>query len=99
MALQLVRPRGTVVLKTTIAGTQSMEWAPVVVDEVTIVGSRCGPFDRALAALAEQRIAVERLVSQRFDLSDGLAALDRASQPGVLKVLLDVASRGPSDRL
>lgn len=98
LALRLVRPRGTVVLKTTIAGAQSMEWAPVVVDEVTIVGSRCGPFDRALAALAEHRITVERLVSQRFGLSEGLAALDRASQPGILKVLLDVASSGRSNR-
>ena len=49
-ALQLVRPRGTIVLKTTVAGSQQMPWAPVVIDEVTIVGSRCGPFDRALAA-------------------------------------------------
>src|SRR6185295_2976254 len=50
-ALTLVRPRGTIVLKTTVAGTQQMPWAPIVIDEVTIVGSRCGPFDRALAAL------------------------------------------------
>ena len=52
-ALELVRPRGTIVLKTTIAGTQTLALAPVVVDEVTIVGSRCGPFDRALDALPE----------------------------------------------
>jgi threonine dehydrogenase-like Zn-dependent dehydrogenase len=89
-ALELVRPRGTIVLKTTIAGEQSMEWAPVVVDEITIVGSRCGPFDRALKALAEDRIQVDALVSERFDLADGLRALARAADPGVLKVLLDV---------
>ncbi len=89
-ALELVRPRGTVVLKTTIAGTQSMEWAGVVVDEVTIVGSRCGPFDQALKALAEERIKVDPLVSARFDLRDGVTALERAGAPGVLKVLLDV---------
>jgi threonine dehydrogenase-like Zn-dependent dehydrogenase len=89
-ALELVRPRGTIVLKTTIAGTQSMECAPVVVDEITIVGSRCGPFDRALKALAEDRILVDALVSERFDLSDGVRALARAADPGVLKVLLDV---------
>ncbi|HEY7186597.1 MAG TPA: alcohol dehydrogenase catalytic domain-containing protein [Vicinamibacterales bacterium] len=89
-ALELVRPRGTIVLKTTIAGRQSMEWAPVVVDEITIVGSRCGPFDRALKALAEDRILVDALVSERFDLGDGVRALERAADPGVLKVLLDV---------
>ena len=50
-ALNMVRPRGTIVLKTTVAGDQTMAWAPVVIDEVTIVGSRCGPFDRALSAL------------------------------------------------
>ena len=88
-ALELVRPRGTIVLKTTVAGAQSMEWAPVVVDEVTIVGSRCGPFDRALTALAGERITVNPLISERFDLSDGIAALEHAG-PGVLKVLLDV---------
>jgi threonine dehydrogenase-like Zn-dependent dehydrogenase len=89
-AVELVRPRGTIVLKTTIAGAQSMEWAPVVVDEITIVGSRCGPFDRALKALAEDRIRVGALVSDRFDLRDGVTALARAADPGVLKVLLDV---------
>jgi len=89
-AIELVRPRGTIVLKTTIAGTQSMEWAPVVVDEITIVGSRCGPFDRALKALAEDRVRVDPLVSERFDLADGVRALARAADPGVLKVLLDV---------
>ena len=67
-----------------------MEWARVVVDEVTIVGSRCGPFDQALKALAEERIKVDPLVSARFDLRDGVAALERAGAPGVLKVLLDV---------
>ena len=71
-ALQLVRPRGTIVLKTTVAGSQQMPWAPVVIDEVTIVGSRCGPFDRALAALEagqHQRAAADfralRFVARR----------------------------------
>jgi threonine dehydrogenase-like Zn-dependent dehydrogenase len=89
MALELVRPRGTVVLKTTIAGQQTLSLAPVVVDEVTIVGSRCGPFERALAALAARTVDVEPLISERFDLSDGLQALERAAAPGVLKVLLE----------
>jgi threonine dehydrogenase-like Zn-dependent dehydrogenase len=89
-ALQLVRPRGTIVLKTTVAGSQQMPWAPVVIDEVTIVGSRCGPFDQALAALAAGSVSVLPLISRRFDLSQGIEALEAAKSGGVLKVLLDV---------
>ena len=90
-ALELVRPRGTIVLKTTIAGTQTVALAPVVVDEVTIVGSRCGPFDRALDALARGEVSVQPLISDRFPITDGLRALERAAEPGVLKVLLTPA--------
>ena len=90
LALTLVRPRGTVVLKTTVAGAQLMAWAPVVIDEVTIIGSRCGPFERALSALADGEIAVEPLISRRFDLSQGVEALETATGRSVLKVLLDI---------
>jgi threonine dehydrogenase-like Zn-dependent dehydrogenase len=90
LALGMVRPRGTVVLKTTIAGEHALSLAPVVVDEVTIVGSRCGPFDRALDALAHGLVDVRPLIADRYDLSDGVRALERAAEPGVLKVLLDV---------
>jgi threonine dehydrogenase-like Zn-dependent dehydrogenase len=90
-ALTLVRPRGTIVLKTTVAGDQTMAWAPVVIDEVTIVGSRCGPFDRALTALAAGTVSVLPLISNRFDLSRGVEALEYASTQPVLKVLVDVA--------
>ena len=88
-ALALVRPRGTVVLKTTVAGTQQMPWAPVVIDEVTIVGSRCGPFDRAIEALEAGSISVLPMISERFDLSDGVDALEAAKRRGMLKVLID----------
>ena len=91
-ALNMVRPRGTIVLKTTIAGAQTLSLAPVVVDEVTIIGSRCGPFDRALEALAARSIDVRSLIHDRFNLSDGVRALERAAEPGVLKVLLDVGA-------
>ena len=90
-ALELVRPRGTVVLKTTLAGAQTLACAPIVVDEVTVVGSRCGPFEPALDALAAGLIDVEPLVSDRFGLPDGVRALERAAEPGVLKVMLDVS--------
>jgi threonine dehydrogenase-like Zn-dependent dehydrogenase len=92
-ALELVRPRGTIVLKTTIAGAQTLSLAPVVVDEISVVGSRCGPFERALDALAHGLVDVRPLISARFDLSDGVRALSRAAEPGVLKVLLSVADR------
>jgi threonine dehydrogenase-like Zn-dependent dehydrogenase len=91
-ALTIVSPRGTIVLKTTVAGEQTLALAPVVIDEVTILGSRCGPFDRALTALDAGEISVLPLMSGRFDLSQGLDALERAAKPGVLKVLLDVSS-------
>jgi threonine dehydrogenase-like Zn-dependent dehydrogenase len=90
-ALKLVRPRGTIVLKTTVAGEQTLAWAPFVIDEITLIGSRCGPFDQALKALAEGRVTVAPLISQRFDLSQGVEALEAARSKPVLKVLLDVA--------
>jgi len=89
-AMTLVRPRGTIVLKTTVAGTQTLAWAPFVIDEVTLVGSRCGPFDTALAALQTGRVDVSAMISRRFGLSQGVEALDYARTQPVLKVLLDV---------
>jgi threonine dehydrogenase-like Zn-dependent dehydrogenase len=90
-ALTLVRPRGTIVLKTTVAGTQTLPWAPFVIDEITLVGSRCGPFDRALDGLSKGDVDVLPLITDRFDLAHGLAALQRAQVRPVLKVLIDVA--------
>ena len=90
-ALRLVRPRGTIVLKTTVAGQQTLAWAPFVIDEVTLVGSRCGPFDKALDALERGEVSVGALISDRFDLPRGLEALTRAQTKPVLKVLLDIS--------
>lgn len=90
-ALRLVRPRGTIVLKTTVAGMQTLAWAPFVIDEVTLVGSRCGPFDRALAALERGEVNVTPLISERYDLVQGIEALERAQAKSVLKVLLNVS--------
>jgi len=89
-ALTLVSPRGTIVLKTTVAGDQTLALAPVVIDEVTILGSRCGPFDRALTALALGEIKVLPMISARYGLSDGVAALEHARDKPALKILLDV---------
>lgn len=90
-ALRLVRPRGTIVLKTTVAGEQTLAWAPFVIDEITLIGSRCGPFDKALEALAAGLVNVAPLISHRFDLSDGVKALELARTAPVMKVLLDVS--------
>ena len=87
-AIAALRPRGTLVLKSTFAGATPLNLSPLVVDEITIVGSRCGPFAPALAALAAGAVAVEPLIDARFRLADGLAAFERAQMPGTLKVLL-----------
>ena len=89
-ALRLVRPRGTIVFKTTIAGEHQTALAPLVIGEVTVVGSRCGPFEPAIAALAAGRIQVLPLISGRFNLSSGVAALESARTTPVLMILLDV---------
>jgi threonine dehydrogenase-like Zn-dependent dehydrogenase len=91
-ALALVRPRGTVVLKSTVAAEHRLDLAPAVIDEVTIVGSRCGPFAPALAALAERRVAVASLVDAMYPLDDAVDAFARAVAPDTLKVLLDTGS-------
>lgn len=88
LAMQLVRPCGTIVLKTTVAGSQTLAMAPVVIDEVTVIGSRCGPFAPALAALAAGRIDVTSLISAVRPLDEAVAAFDEAASPGVLKVQL-----------
>ena len=90
-ALGLVRPRGTIVLKTTVAGQQTLAWAPFVIDEVTLVGSRCGPFDQALDALANGAVDVRPLITDRMNLSRGIDALERAQSKAVLKVLLEMS--------
>ncbi|MAG92800.1 MAG: hypothetical protein CMJ48_03520 [Planctomycetaceae bacterium] len=86
-----LEPRGTVVLTTTIAGDQTLALTQIVIDEIMLVGSRCGPFDKALAALERRDVDVASLISRRFSLQGGLRALEAAKHPGVLKVLIDVA--------
>jgi threonine dehydrogenase-like Zn-dependent dehydrogenase len=87
-ARTLVRPRGTLVLKSNFHGDVSLDLSAVVVDEVTIVGSRCGPFSPALRLLEQGLVDVESLIHETFPLDEGLAAFEQAAAPGVLKVLL-----------
>ena len=89
-ALAAVEPLGTVVLKTTVAGPHQLSLAPVVIDEVRVVGSRCGPFAPALAALAAGKIALSGLVEEVVTLAEVPAALERASREPLLKILVDV---------
>ena len=90
MAVQMVRPRGTVVLKTTAAAGKPLNLAPVVIDEINIIGSRCGPFREAIRALAEKRIDVTSLIHRRMKLDQAVEAIELAARPGVLKVILTV---------
>ena len=88
LALRLCRPRGTVILKSTYAEPAPIELAPAVINEVNIVGSRCGDFRPALRLLAEGRIATEELISAVYPLEQGPAALAAADEPESIKVLL-----------
>jgi len=88
MALWLVRPRGTIVLKSTVADTAGLNLAPLVVDEVTVVGSRCGPMDAAVALLAEADLALEPLITAEVPLTEADAALRAAADPEAIKVLI-----------
>ncbi len=87
-ALDLVRPRGKIVLKSTFHGLPTWEASRVVVNEITVVGSRCGRMAPALKLLESQRLPVADLISEEFDLKDGLKAMEIAGSKGVLKVLL-----------
>ena len=88
LALGKVRPRGTLVLKSTYAGNLSVNMAPLVIDEIELIGSRCGRFGPALKMLAQNEVATQNMVSECLALSEAMSAFKLAQQPGVLKVLL-----------
>ncbi len=88
LACRAVRPRGTIVLKSTHAGTTPLELSGVVVHELTLVGSRCGAFPPALEALAAGTLRVEPLIDARYPLERAPEAFARAARPGALKVLI-----------
>lgn len=91
-ALQHVKPWGTVVLKTTVAGEQTMALAPIVIDEVRIVGSRCGPFADALTGLQSGRINVKPLIYSRYPIDEAIEAIQTTANTPALKILLDIAT-------
>jgi alcohol dehydrogenase len=88
MAMQLVRPRGTIVLKSTVADGKAINLAPIVIDEINVVGSRCGPFREAIKALTEKSVDVTSMIHRRMKLEQGVEAMELAAKPGVLKVIL-----------
>jgi threonine dehydrogenase-like Zn-dependent dehydrogenase len=88
LALDLLHPRGVLVLKSTFHGAGEMDAARVVVDEISVVGSRCGRFGPALDLLRKGAVDVDSLISDEFALADGVQAMQRAAEPGVMKVLL-----------
>ena len=87
-AMRLVRPRGTVVLKSTIASQNKLDLSPAIVNEVTFVGSRCGPFRPAINALATGLVSVDDLVDAVYPIDQYSQAFEHAGKPGVLKILL-----------
>jgi threonine dehydrogenase-like Zn-dependent dehydrogenase len=89
-AIALVRPRGSIVLKSTYHGVLSFDAAPLVIDEITVIGSRCGPFSPALAGLASRALSPEGLIDAVYPLAEAERALEKAAEPGVLKVLLQM---------
>ncbi len=88
LARQAIRPRGTLVLKSTYKGEMNVNFSSIVVDEVNIVGSRCGPFEPALKLMESKLVDPTVLIDDEFSLSDGIKAFERAAQAGTLKVLI-----------
>lgn len=88
-ARSALRPRGTLVLKSTYRGEVTLDLAPFVVDELTVVGSRCGPFEPALALLERGEVDPTGLVEARYPLRQALEAMQAAGQRGAMKVLLE----------
>lgn len=88
-AMRLARPRGTVVLKSTIASQNKLDLSPAIINEITFVGSRCGPFRPAINALATGLVSVDDLIDAVYPIDKYAQAFEHAGKPGVLKILLE----------
>ena len=88
LAISAVRPRGTLVLKSTIAGAHQVSLAPVVINEINLIGSRCGVFPDALEALGANQVSVAPLIERVYRLEQGIDAIQHAGSPGARKILL-----------
>ena len=87
-ALDLVRPQGKIVLKSTFHGMAPVETWPIVVKEITLVGSRCGPFSKAIALLRSGKVNPVPLITRTFPLAEASEAIEFAQKSGVMKVLV-----------
>ena len=87
-SLRIIRPGGTIILKSTFASKKSIDLTKVVVAEINMVGSRCGPFAPALRLLAHGKVSVMPLIEAQYNLEDGLQAFQKAALPGTKKILL-----------
>ena len=90
IARSALRPRGIVVLKSTYAANLNLDISAIVVDEITLIGSRCGPFQKAINLLAQKAIDVNSLIQHRYPLEEAISAFQCAGKRGVLKVLLEM---------
>jgi len=88
-AVSITEPQGKLVLKSTYANSFEFNPAPIVVNEINLIGSRCGPMNKAVALLDSGRIKPERLIEKRYKLDQGIAAISDAKRKGVLKVLIE----------
>jgi threonine dehydrogenase-like Zn-dependent dehydrogenase len=88
-AMKYTRPRGTIILKSTVAEAIPVDLAPIVINEVTIIGSRCGPFEPAIRALGDGSIDVKPLITAQFPAADAGEAFAAARKKDSLKVLID----------
>ena len=86
--MQLIKPRGTVVLKSTIASRENLDLTPIVVNEITLIGSRCGLFKPAIDALATGIVSVDSMIDSTFPLEEFSEAIEYAKKPDTLKVFL-----------
>jgi threonine dehydrogenase-like Zn-dependent dehydrogenase len=87
-SMKLVKPKGTIILKSTIASKENLDLTPAVVNEITLVGSRCGPFRPAINALATGKISVDGLIDSQYPLEKFQEAINHAKESSTLKVVL-----------
>ncbi|MBN1764265.1 MAG: alcohol dehydrogenase catalytic domain-containing protein [Sedimentisphaerales bacterium] len=91
-ACRLVRPRGKLILKSTFVPDKPVDLSPLVINEVTLIGSRCGPFPNAINALAAQQVVTNGLITASYKLQDGIQAFEKAKNPDQIKVVLEIKS-------
>lgn len=91
-AVAMTRPRGVIIVKSTVHGEVSLDTAPVVVNEITLVGSRCGRFEPAIKLIASGKLRLDPMITARFPLADAPRAFETAAAPGAIKVLLTAST-------